>query len=529
MTSAVNSLIRRVGATGALATTVAVMLLILVSSLAYFIWYDRNNTLDDAAQRTSQAARTLEEHTLLSLRAVERLLDRVAERIIAGADRRELDGLARSLLQVGSLWYLDTKGDLLYTSFGPGVTGNYADREYFRHSSQHDGAYVGPMIRGRQESGNFFTVSKRVVADGVAFGVILAGIDISYWSNLHATLGLHPDSVIAVFRNDGRFIAREPLHERAFEQNVSQTSFFRQAQPTERAGVFFDSTSSTDGITRIVAHRPIKEYGLFVIASESRDAALADWRRRARWALMLGGATALLILALGVLAWRFARLEEAARRALASKAAELERALDSTELLHRELQHRTKNNLQLVTTLLHQGAQAKDPAEAMRAAIARVTAIGRAYTDAPGSAPGNRAQCRTVIGDTVHALTSGQNQLHVDIHIDDCTIPIEKAAPLALIVNEALTNAIKYGVSDTGPSRIGVRARLEDGTLHVEVRDNGPGLPSTPSRSGSTGLRIIDGLARQINATYELFTDGGAVFRLRMDLEPENTAARVPA
>jgi two-component sensor histidine kinase len=125
-----------------------------------------------------------------------------------------------------------------------------------------------------------------------------------------------------------------------------------------------------------------------------------------------------------------------------------------------------------------------------------------------------------VIGDTVDALTGGQDRLHVDTHIDDCTIPIEKAAPLALIVNEALTNAIKYGASAKGPSRIGVRAKLENGTLLVEVRDNGPGLPSMPPRSGSTGLRIIDGLAGQINATYELFTDGGAVFRLRMDLEP---------
>lgn len=517
---------RLIGATGVLIASVVVMLLVLAASAGYFIWHDRQDALRDAGRRTSQAARTVEEHTLLSLRAIENVLDHIAERILAGAERNELDGVARSLLQAGSIWYFDMKGDLVYTSFGRDVTGNYADRDYFKYSSQHDGPFVGPMIRGRQEAGTFFTLGKRVNAGGVPVGVVVAGVDIGYWSKFHESLGLHPESVIAVFRNDGRFIARHPFHERMFDANVSQTRFFVEAKPTENSGVFYDTTSTTDGITRIVAYRPIPEYGVFVIASESRTAALADWRWRAIWALALGSIAATLIVGLGVLARRLALLESAAQSALAGKASELQQALDNAKLLHRELQHRTKNNLQLVTSLLRLGAGAKDPGEAMRAAITRIGAIARAHADLHGEMQADRAHSQNVITETVRALTSGvpEDQVTVDLDVADCTVPVEKAAPLALIVNEVTTNALKYGVNGDGRRHITVSAAPRDSLLHIEIRDRGPGFPEGAAQRKTTGLRIIDGLAHQIDARYRFVNDGGAVFRLELDLDPPRTS-----
>ncbi|HEX2115976.1 MAG TPA: histidine kinase dimerization/phosphoacceptor domain -containing protein [Alphaproteobacteria bacterium] len=525
MTTAVNRFARRLSAPAVLATGIGFMLMVLVVSVGAFVWHDREDALRDAARRTGQAARTLEEHTALSLRAVENLLDHVAERIRAGADRRELDALSRSLLQVGSIWYVDMRGDLIYTSYGEGITGNYADRDYFRYSAAHDGPHVGPLIRGRAEVGTFFTLSKRVSVDGTPVGVVLAGIEIGYWSKFHESLGLNPDSVIAVFRNDGRFIARHPPHERMFETNVSQTPFFLQARPTERAGVFYDATSSTDGITRVVAHRPVAEYGLFVIASESRATVLADWRRRAIWASALAGTVALIILGLGLLAWRLARLESDARRSLAEKARDLAHALDNAQLLHRELQHRTKNNLQLVMSLLRVGMSAQDPTEAMRAAIGRVGAISRAYADLPGDVAADRATCRNVIAETVRALTSGMREVQLDIDVADCTVPVEKAAPLALIVNEVTTNALKYGVSEDGFRHIAVRAKHEGSVLHVEIRDRGPGLPDAGLQRRSTGLQIVEALARQIDARFQLANDGGAVFKLQVGPSPGRGSA----
>ena len=254
---------------------------------------------------------------------------------------------------------------------------------------------------------------------------------------------------------------------------------------------------------------------------------MADWRKRTAWVVALAAIAALLILSIGCLAWRFARLESQAREALADQAAALERALVSSRLLHRELQHRTKNNLQLITSLLRVGMSAKEPAEAMAAAITRIAAIGRAYSDLQGDEMADRAHSRNVIGDTVQALTSGVDgsRLKIDVDIADCAIPVEKAAPIALIVNEVLTNALKYGMHGDATGHISISARFAAPTLHVEVRDRGPGLPANRPQRNSTGLRIIDGLARQIDASYELVNDSGTVFRLRVDVGPQRAAA----
>jgi hypothetical protein len=89
-------------ARAALATSIGFTLLVLIVSASSSVWHDWQDTLRDAARRTGRAARTSEAHSPLSLRAAENLLDHIAERIRAGADRHELDALSRSALQVGS-------------------------------------------------------------------------------------------------------------------------------------------------------------------------------------------------------------------------------------------------------------------------------------------------------------------------------------------------------------------------------------------------------------------------------------------
>jgi two-component system, sensor histidine kinase PdtaS len=260
---------------------------------------------------------------------------------------------------------------------------------------------------------------------------------------------------------------------------------------------------------------------VFSSSPANRAAAFADWRWRATWALVLGRIAAALIVGLGTLARRLALLEGAAQKALAGKASELQQALENAKLLHRELQHRTKNNLQLVVSLLRVGTSAKDPTEAMRAAIARVGAIARAHADLHGDIKADQAHSQNVITETVRALTSGMpdDQIMVDVDVADCTLPVEKAAPLALIVNEVTTNALKYGVSGDGPGHISVSAKLRESLLHIEIRDRGPGFPEGAVQRKSTGLRIVDGLAQQIDARYQFVNDGGAVFRLDVALD----------
>ncbi|MET4792809.1 two-component sensor histidine kinase [Bradyrhizobium japonicum] len=78
------------------------------------------------------------------------------------------------------------------------------------------------------------------------------------------------------------------------------------------------------------------------------------------------------------------------------------------------------------------------------------------------------------------------------------------AMPLALILNELLTNAAKHGIED--PDRNGIRVTLNerDGEYELEVEDDGPGFELSAVQQNSSGLRLVQGLARQLRGEFEV-------------------------
>jgi two-component sensor histidine kinase len=76
------------------------------------------------------------------------------------------------------------------------------------------------------------------------------------------------------------------------------------------------------------------------------------------------------------------------------------------------------------------------------------------------------------------------------------------AMPLALIVNELLTNAAKYAVKDPASDSIRVNLTEDDGQFELYVEDDGPGFELDAVRNTSSGLRLVLGLARQLHAEF---------------------------
>jgi two-component sensor histidine kinase len=76
--------------------------------------------------------------------------------------------------------------------------------------------------------------------------------------------------------------------------------------------------------------------------------------------------------------------------------------------------------------------------------------------------------------------------------------------PLALIANELLTNAVKYGLNGQGAGTLRVRLRREDDSFLFYVEDNGPGFDLQLVQHRSSGLRLVQGLARQLGGTFEV-------------------------
>ena len=109
-------------------------------------------------------------------------------------------------------------------------------------------------------------------------------------------------------------------------------------------------------------------------------------------------------------------------------------------------------------------------------------------------------------------------------------VTVELAVPLGLILNELLTNALKYGVDATVDPRrsgadpdgwdVGVSLQVRDGNLFIVVADHGPGLPASfePARSTSLGFQLVLALLQQIRGTLEWANDGGARFEIQCPL-----------
>jgi PAS domain S-box-containing protein len=187
---------------------------------------------------------------------------------------------------------------------------------------------------------------------------------------------------------------------------------------------------------------------------------------------------------------------------------ERKQAETQQRVLLNELNHRVKNNMQMLQILLEAGAQRAESSEAREVldeASGRVMAMAAAqrvlYTtpDATRFSAGDflKTVCET-------ARQIFPQELEIDCEADDMQLSNDAAMPLALIANELLTNAVKYGLDGQGAGTIRVRLRRADDSLLFYVEDDGPGFDLQMVQQRSSGLRLVQGLARQLGGTFEV-------------------------
>ena len=98
---------------------------------------------------------------------------------------------------------------------------------------------------------------------------------------------------------------------------------------------------------------------------------------------------------------------------------------------------------------------------------------------------------------------TGREGIIADLDLHPVVISADKATPVALMINELVTNAIKHGFSEPSATpRIGVSLRRLDGHIHVEVSDNGKGMPEG-GPNASFGMKLVRSLGRQLHGEIE--------------------------
>lgn len=214
--------------------------------------------------------------------------------------------------------------------------------------------------------------------------------------------------------------------------------------------------------------------------------------------------------------------------AVKERTRELEEALETQTALLHEVDHRVKNNLQMVSSLiLMQSRTIADPEvrDGLRAMLSRVEALSTVHRRLYQSSDVTRFDVgdfvRDLATDLVHA--SGRN-IALKFELEQTEIPAEQAAALALMVNEIVTNALKHAFPNEGAGTITLRVSQSAGDLIVEITDDGIGHQG--EISGATfGQNLVRSIARQLKATIE-WSDGAPGTRVSIRMPIRSTTKR---
>jgi two-component sensor histidine kinase/CheY-like chemotaxis protein len=190
----------------------------------------------------------------------------------------------------------------------------------------------------------------------------------------------------------------------------------------------------------------------------------------------------------------------------------LDRELREKELLLREVHHRVKNNLQILSSLLAlQGAEVDAATRArLEQAAGRVRSMALVHEQLYGGTSLAEIDLHAyltllardlgaVVGDSVDVGVSGEA----------VALGIDVAIPVGLIVNELLTNAVKHGRSEDGRARVRIVLARREGGVAVTVSDAGAGLPAGAAASGGLGSHLVQVLCRQLRGSVSQRSEGG--------------------
>ena len=208
--------------------------------------------------------------------------------------------------------------------------------------------------------------------------------------------------------------------------------------------------------------------------------------------------------------------EEAIRSSLAEK-----------EVLLKEIHHRVKNNLQIISSLLHLQSEKVADGESLKAfddSQHRIRTMALIHEELYMSADLARIDfvgyIRRLAEHLFESFGIDAQRIDLTIEIDDVLLTIDKAIPLGLIVNELVSNSLKYAFPDDRNGRIRIELSAREGeSFDLSVADDGVGFPEDIDHQdpSTLGLRLIHTLVAQLKARIELDRSGGTAFRIVRD------------
>jgi two-component sensor histidine kinase len=556
-----------------LAISSRLVLLILVAAtpvLVLHVWSaldTRTQVLATATDELTRSARLLaaqQVQLFLNARDVLSTLLVMADEI--GADGFGcgplLDRIAAENDSYAALAIAVVGGGVLCSSNSDAIGDYFGDQEFMERVLAE-----GSMVVGAPANGVLPLALTTHVASGQTQYVGLALLDLQRLTADMALSRLPTEGVGLIFDDDGNVLARAPANSTTSLEVLDALG--RQATPAAAGGATLIETITVDETRELWAVTDLlPEQGLLVAIGVDIDELVAPaegrlWRGIGILIAVFAGA--------GITAWIIGEqtirrpLERLARSASALQAGDLSARYHPTsnarelrqlasafnkmassiedhqeqleqrnkrlneligekEMLVREMNHRIKNSLQLVSSVvgLELDEIASPEAQSrLRDAQLRIAAIARVHERLYAGARLNVVEIKPFLEALCADLrrSSGIGDRQLSISVDECDLPPDQAIPLGMIATELVTNAIKHSGEERSKIEIDLD-RTKDG-ITLAVSDEGPGMSGSfdPAKTAGLGLRLVQALARQLEAEFSFERlESGTRFVLRIPL-----------
>ncbi len=410
-------------------------------------------------------------------------------------------------------------------------------RNWFQQLQSGRDFVVSGVLTLRDHAGQAIVaaVSRRKEPDQAFAGAVAVTIRVSAFATAVRNLALGPDSVAYVVDGDGTLVV---------DQQGDKRPYYQGAPMSSRVGELIAGgdrevrAPGRDGIERTYVAKEIADGALFVVVGlpfsspwSSLDVSLvvgifAPTVMMALAVLLIWFASDYLVIrhvrALSSAARAYSRGHLEARPAVAGASAELreladifglmaeridsrERELKGTieqkEMLLREIHHRVKNNLQIVTSLLNLRARSiQSPAArlAMLEAQTRIKALALVHRNLYEQDDVRSVELHAFLGELAELLAGIADpevagRIEVRTHIDPTRVSTDQAIPIALLITEALSNAFKHAFPDGMSGSIEVSLANFGDRARLTISDDGIGFVETPEESSATGEEIEEG------------------------------------
>ncbi|MBI3518344.1 MAG: PAS domain S-box protein [Bacteroidetes bacterium] len=202
-------------------------------------------------------------------------------------------------------------------------------------------------------------------------------------------------------------------------------------------------------------------------------------------------------------------------------------SLKEKDILLKEVHHRVKNNMQVISSILNlQSSYVKDTyalnlLKECQNRIKSMAFIHESLYQTKNFESVNFSEYVTTLSkNLVHTYSINTKKIKLILTLDNLFLSLDASIPCGLIINEIISNSLKYAFPDNRDGIIFVTLRVNKNKVKIEVGDNGVGIPENidVKNTQTLGLQLVDTLIEQLNGTFKLIRKNGTIFSIEFNI-----------